>query len=328
MNIRVSSFAIFVLAGLLPTAIIAETKTIPGAVVRPAIQPQATNPSYLSQMPSVDRVKAEAKGTDPTDTAARQVATFRQLCAIILDMAIARIPATEGLLRKTSDEDRITADYGAAYTRIWQGRPELLPAVDRYERDPKFRDDLLTKFFSPEFRAIFYKATGKQPPQTQGAPVNAQTSAAFNYLEQGHKYYEAKEYLKAIDAYKKAIALKPDTQVLAAAHWLLGQSYNELERYEEAIPALRDALRLKPDDAVASRDLGNAYYSLKQYPDAALAYKQAIRLKPDYADAHYWLGLTYFEMGKKDEALQIYRKLLTIDREQAQKLYAEITKAR
>ena len=43
---------------------------------------QANNTSYTSDMPSVERVKAEIKGSDPTDTLARQVAVFTYLSAV------------------------------------------------------------------------------------------------------------------------------------------------------------------------------------------------------------------------------------------------------
>ena len=52
-----------------------------------AIRAQATNPSYLSQMPSVERVKAEIKGSDPVDTSARQIGAFQRLQDIINTLA-------------------------------------------------------------------------------------------------------------------------------------------------------------------------------------------------------------------------------------------------
>jgi len=40
---------------------------------------QALNPPYLSQMPVAERVKAEVKGKDAMDTAARQLGAFWQV---------------------------------------------------------------------------------------------------------------------------------------------------------------------------------------------------------------------------------------------------------
>src|SRR6266498_2721225 len=44
---------------------------------------QATSSDYTNDLPSVERVKAEIKGSDPTDTLARQVAVFTYLQAYI-----------------------------------------------------------------------------------------------------------------------------------------------------------------------------------------------------------------------------------------------------
>ena len=40
---------------------------------------QTANTNYTNDYPSVDRVKAEIKGSDPTDTLARQVGVFTYL---------------------------------------------------------------------------------------------------------------------------------------------------------------------------------------------------------------------------------------------------------
>ena len=45
-------------------------------MVSPKITGQTTSPPYLSQFPSVERVKGEITGLDATDTAARQSAAF------------------------------------------------------------------------------------------------------------------------------------------------------------------------------------------------------------------------------------------------------------
>src|SRR5215210_190052 len=44
---------------------------------------QAPTSDYTNDLPSVERVKAEIKGSDPTDTLARQVAVFTYLQAYI-----------------------------------------------------------------------------------------------------------------------------------------------------------------------------------------------------------------------------------------------------
>jgi hypothetical protein len=71
---------------------------------------QTTNPAYLADMPSVDRVKAAIQGSDPTDTAARQVAVFTYLSQYIQRIKRPSAPFTP-------DETRVKYAYDlAAYT--------------------------------------------------------------------------------------------------------------------------------------------------------------------------------------------------------------------
>ena len=68
---------------------------------------QTTNPAYLADMPSVDRVKAQIQGKDPTDTAARQVAVFTYLQEYIKRIAYNKDPRAN----LTPDEQRTYAAY-------------------------------------------------------------------------------------------------------------------------------------------------------------------------------------------------------------------------
>lgn len=92
---------------------------------------QTTNPAYLADMPSVDRVKAQIQGKDPTDTAARQVAVFAYLQEYIKRIAYNKDPRAN----YTADElrvyraywtagDQITKDYNKTHT------PEEAKAFD------------------------------------------------------------------------------------------------------------------------------------------------------------------------------------------------------
>src|SRR5258707_9745591 len=58
---------------------------------------QPPGPNYTADMPSVDRVKAEIKGSDSTDTLARQVAVFTYLYTYV-------------------DRIKLNRDYGGPYT--------------------------------------------------------------------------------------------------------------------------------------------------------------------------------------------------------------------
>ena len=78
---------------------------------------QAKNTSYTSDMPSVERVKAEIKGSDPTDTLARQVAVFTYLSAYIQRIKYNRTYSGP----YTPDEQRLIGAYDLAAYQISQG---------------------------------------------------------------------------------------------------------------------------------------------------------------------------------------------------------------
>lgn len=77
---------------------------------------QTTNPAYLADMPSVDRVKVQIQGTDATDTAARQVAVFTYLQQYVQRMKNNR--TVRGPY--TPDEQRVLTAYSTAAYQIQQ----------------------------------------------------------------------------------------------------------------------------------------------------------------------------------------------------------------
>lgn len=74
-------------------------------------------------------------------------------------------------------------------------------------------------------------------------------AAGGNYVEQGNKAYEAKQYKKAVELYKKAMSDGTSAQLL----------YN----------------------------MGNAYYRLNDRANAILCYEKALKLDPGNADARF-----------------------------------------
>ena len=171
------------------------------------------------------------------------------------------------------------------------------------------------------------------------------------YLDQGRKYREAGDYVKAIEADKKSISYKPSSdayndmgvcylglkQIANAVpafqeairleptdptmHFNLAISYFDLGEFEKAKTSAKESLRLKADDADAINLLGAALFRLKEYAEAVIEFQKALRLAPNNGVYHHNLGKTYFLMGRTADAQTVYRKLLVLDKAQAQKLY-------
>jgi len=113
-----------------------------------------------------------------------------------------------------------------------------------------------------------------------------------------------------------------------AEYWfILGYLSANAGMYREAIEAFKKAIMIKPDYAAeAYYNLGISYAHLGMYREAIEACKKAIRIKPDYAEAYYNLGITHLILNDRGSALEIYKILKKIDPELANNLFNLIFK--
>jgi len=101
---------------------------------------------------------------------------------------------------------------------------------------------------------------------------------------------------KAVEAYQKALALRPDD---AGVHNNYGLALAQLKKFDEAQAELGKAATLDPPAA------GKYYYNLGallvnsgQSEAAADAFKKAIEADPNYADAQYQYGIVLIGKAK------------------------------
>jgi len=118
------------------------------------IAAQTTNPRWISEMPSPERILNEIKGKDSADTAERQMGAFKHLMEIIDSMAY-------GLEHRfmpnkaTPDEIRIKDTYWKAYAEVWY---KAKNKNDNYIHDGDLHDEIMAKFFSKGFRELLLKS--------------------------------------------------------------------------------------------------------------------------------------------------------------------------
>jgi hypothetical protein len=124
---------------------------------------QPPGPNYTADMPSVDRVKAEIKGSDPTDTLARQVAVFTYLSAYIQRIKYNR--SVSGPY--TPEEQRVMGAYDLAKYQIMQDyakshTPAEIEAFGhlegKYEFDTAFNKDWNKRLMGPQSKAAYQGA--------------------------------------------------------------------------------------------------------------------------------------------------------------------------
>ena len=87
---------------------------------------------------------------------------------------------------------------------------------------------------------------------------------------------------------------KPDT---AEEHFMRGMKYESERKYKDAIEAYKKALKIKPHYVDAYLNLGQAHYKLGEYSEAIDIYKQALKMRPDI-QTYNKLGTLYIVTGK------------------------------
>jgi tetratricopeptide (TPR) repeat protein len=118
-------------------------------------------------------------------------------------------------------------------------------------------------------------------------------------------------YDQAIEAYQRAIALRPH---YADAHVGLGDAKAAKGENEAAIAHYQKALSLDPLNARVHFALGKIYYTEKGlYYEAVSAYKKAIELDQYFLEARMGLGDIYEEKGLYRDAIAEYRKVIEVD---------------
>jgi tetratricopeptide (TPR) repeat protein len=161
---------------------------------------------------------------------------------------------------------------------------------------------------------------GPGKPLTEYYTPSSQDKAKQAY-DKGKGLYEAKDYPKALEAFREVIKTEPK---YASAHNYLGLTYKKLGLYDEAAQAYVKAIQLQPQNYVFLFNLGMLMYAANSYDNAATAFQKAIQIKPEDADCHYMLGKTYSQQGNRQESMRQYNILQKLDPKLAKDLYRYI----
>lgn len=159
------------------------------------------------------------------------------------------------------------------------------------------------------------------------------TAETWNYL--GVVFYRKKDYDKALEAYRRALALDPK---FASAHNNLGSLFLSqfLEKrdpalMDKALGAFNSAISSDPRLASAYNGRASAYGFGGQLDRAIQDWNRALELRPDFIDVYFNLGVTYLRTGNKQAALDIlgrckqkfYDRLPQPAKERLERLIAE-----
>jgi tetratricopeptide (TPR) repeat protein len=113
-----------------------------------------------------------------------------------------------------------------------------------------------------------------------------------DFMGEGAKALDAKDYLGAVDLFSKAIAADPRNY---AAHFQLALSYSLLDKFAEAIPEYKTTLDLHPGLYDAEINLGICLLRVKDAAEAIAPLEGAAAQRPKEFRPVFYLGMARIE---------------------------------
>lgn len=117
---------------------------------------------------------------------------------------------------------------------------------------------------------------------------------------------------KAVEVYKKALALKGTPVPSLRAFYGLGWAFERLNMLPEAAAAYRECRLLAPMDAAVVNSIGVVFLKQKKFQDATAQFQTAIGLDPQNPEAYANRGAVADEQGDWNEAIKWYDKVLSL----------------
>jgi len=121
---------------------------------------------------------------------------------------------------------------------------------------------------------------------------------------------EQQEYAVAKQQYLQILELDGSN---FAAHMGLGQAYRKSGEGEKALEEFRKAAVIRPDSAVPHVALGDLYQEQKDDQTAEQEYLTAIVMEPRYEPPYFRLMELYERNGQRDELMDIFAKAYPVE---------------
>jgi len=140
---------------------------------------------------------------------------------------------------------------------------------------------------------------------------------ALALFQNGVSLVQENKIDEAVEAFRKAVELKPD---LAEAHINLGLLLYRQGKADEAEKALLKALELKPEEPKTKEALADIYFEkakellqLDKIDEALEKLKLSYGYNPNYSFTNYLLGYAYTQKGMKEEAIKSFEAFLQLE---------------
>ncbi|HEV2493507.1 MAG TPA: sulfatase-like hydrolase/transferase [Terriglobia bacterium] len=122
-------------------------------------------------------------------------------------------------------------------------------------------------------------------------------------------YYREKDFRRALDSFKSALALDPK---FALATYYMGLTQIELGDLDGASASFHRALELDPTNFSAAFDLGALELKKNDADAARREFQRAIDINPDYAQAYEALGEVNLYLKRTDDAVHALERAVEL----------------
>jgi protein O-mannosyl-transferase len=185
-------------------------------------------------------------------------------------------------------------------------------AVDTYPRITGAHRNILANTLLSLAAALQEKGRLEEAKEAIHRAIEINPSSALAYNNLASLLSRLGKNDEALNFYRKALELKPETRLLAEIQFNLGNLFTEQGKRDEAIASFRQTLSWNPEHVQAKVNLGALLYLSGNFDEAISLYQQAIQQKPD-ASAYYLLGLAMSEHGQIRESVQYFRLALQLN---------------
>ena len=135
------------------------------------------------------------------------------------------------------------------------------------------------------------------------------------WLNYGNKLWRLRDYEKSLQAYNKAIEIKPDFHKAWYAHgWALMRQKN----YTQAKASFTKAIEYIGESdyeaaTIAWRQLGDAHWHLGDYEESTEAFKKAIYYRRDDFIVYQWLSDSFRQSGRYQDAIKAVEEAISLN---------------
>lgn len=117
----------------------------------------------------------------------------------------------------------------------------------------------------------------------------------------------------ALEYFTQSLELDPTEQDVASIYSYMGVSFNEMGEYLKALDALKKAETHDNERTDIYNSMGFSHFKLKEHEQAIECFKKVLQLDPGSAIDYANIASNYRDMGQKEKAIHYYEMSLAMD---------------